>query len=489
MRKGILGTVLNSAKQSGGHPRDPAFSRLFPMRNTHSGQVVNELTAMQSSAVHASVRVISETLAGLPLILYKKTDSGKERATGNSLYRILHDQPNPWQTSFEFREMLQTHALLTGAGYAEIVRNGAGRIELLRPLHPRRVRPFKFRDSVAYEYYEQDGTQRVLFTGEIFVIRNMMGDDGITPLSMIDVARESMGLSLATEEHGARLFSNDATPSGVLEHPGKLDDDAVKRLRESWDDTHKGSGNAHTTAVLEGGLSYKAISLSNKDSQFIEARRFQVVDIARIYRVPPHMIGDLEKSAFSNIEQQSLDFIMHTMSAWFRRWEQAVRRDMFVTREKNTLFVEFLVTALLRGDTKTRYEAYSKGILDGWLNRNEVREIEGLNKVEDQGLDDYLVPLNMGVDDSEAEETEEDAAGDTDMPDDTDNAPDAHAARVMQAAVERVERKEAALIDKHGIESLRDERHVSFIMDVLALDKPAAEARIEARIARPVDGD
>ena len=471
---GIVSAVLQgSAKQTGGHPRDPALAQFFgPIQNTASGQAVNELTVMQSSAVHTCVRVIAETLAGLPLILYKHIpDGGKERASTTQLYRILHDQPNPWQTSYEFREMLQGHALITGAGYAEIIRNGAGRIEMLRPLHPRRVRPFRFRDSIAYEYTEADGTSRVLFTGEIFVIRNMMSDDGLTPISPIGAAREAIGLGMAMEDHGARLFSNDATPSGVLEHPGTLDDKAIKRLRESWEDTHKGSKNAHTTAVLEGGLKYNTISMSNKDSQFIEARKFQIADIARVYRVPLHMVGDLEKSAFSNIEQQSLDFIMHTMRSWLVRWEQAIRRDLFVQREKNTYFVEHLVDGLLRGDIKTRYEAYSKGINDGWLNRNEVRAMEGRNKVD--GLEEYLVPLNMG---GAEEETEEDS-------------PEARLTQVLKAAEERIQRKEDQTIAKYGLEALRDERHVNFVMDVLAMDQPTAEARIEARIARPVDGD
>jgi len=470
----IFGGLRASAKHAGGHPRDPALAQLFPVQNTHSGQVVTELTAMQSSAVHACVRVIAETLAGLPLILYKRTENGKERATDDPLYSLLHDQPNPWQTSYEFREMLMGHMLLTGNGYAEIVRSGDGIVRLLRPLHPQRVRPFRYRDNIAYAYTEQDGTQRILFKAEMLHVRNMVGSDGVTGMSMIALARESIGLSLATEEHGARLFSNDATPAGILEHPGTLDDAAIKRLRESWENTHRGSGNAHKTAILEGGLQYKQISINPKDSQFIEARRFQIADIARVYRVPLHLIGDLEKSAFSNIEQQGLDFVVHTMRPWLIRWEQAIRRDLFTAAEKQVLFAEFLVDGLLRGDISSRYAAYGMAIKDGHMSRNEVREIEGRNTVP--GLDEFLIPLNM----AEVGDTDD---GDADEDDGTDTVEDAQArlAVLLQAAEARIERKEAALIEKHGVQALQDDRHVAFVAEVLAISEDEARANIAAR--------
>jgi len=439
---------------------------------------------MASSAVHGCVRILAETLASLPLALFRTTDEGKEKAKSNNLYYILHDQPNPWQTSYEFREMMMGHVLLTGAAYAEIVRDNSGRISYLMPLHPRRVRPFRFRESMAYQYTEADGTMRVLFTGEVLVIRNMMSDDGITPLSPIGVAREAIGLSLAAEEHGSKLFSNDATPAGVLEHPGTLDEPAIKRLRESWENTHAGSSNAHKTAILEGGLKYSAISISPKDSQFIEARKYQIEDIARIYRVPPHLLADLSKATFSNIEQQSLDFIAYSMLPWFTRWEQAIKRDLLLPRDRRTLFVEFIVAGILRGDIKTRYEAYSKGIVDGWLNRNEVRAMEGLNRVE--GLDEYLVPLNMGeAEDGEEEEPEEDATEPEEATDPEEPEEDATAARVasvLKAAEARVERKEAALIEKHGTVALLEDRHVNFVAEVLGLDVDTARDQIAERI-------
>ena len=487
----ILRAVVNgkglqaSAVTSGGHPRDPALASLFPVSNTTSGQVVNATTAMRSSAVHGCVRILAETLASLPLALYKETDEGKEKAKGNNLYYLLHDQPNPWQTSYEFREMMMGHVLLTGAAYAEVVRDNSGRIAYLMPLHPRRVMPFRYKESMAYQYTETDGTQRVLFTGEVLVIRNMMSDDGITPLSPIGVAREAIGLSLAAEDHGSRLFSNDATPAGVLEHPGTLDAAAVKRLRESWENTHQGSSNAHKTAILEGGLKYNAISISPKDSQFIEARKYQIEDIARVYRVPPHMLADLSKATFSNIEQQSLDFIAYSMLPWFTRWEQAIKRDLFLPRDRRAMFVEFIVAGILRGDVKTRYEAYSKGIVDGWLNRNEVRAMEGLNRVE--GLDEYLVPLNMGEaeDDDEEPEEEQPEPEETTDPEEPvepeEDEAEARMARVLKAAEGRVDRKEVALLEKHGPDALRDERHIKFIMEVLAVDRAAAEARVELR--------
>ena len=365
--------------------------------STASGQTVNAESALTVSAVYACIRVLAESIASLPLILYQRTDSGKRRAVDHPLYRVLHDRPNRWQTSFEWREMMMAHVLLRGNAYSRIVSTRGKAVAELVPLHPDRVRPFWFlgsdgQEHICYLYTKLTGEREYLLADEMHHWRGMSGD-GLEGLSPITLQREAIGLSLATQEHGARLFSNGAQIGGFIKHPKKLSNEAFERLEKSLKEKYTGGENAHKTMILEEDMEYARIGMTADESQFLETRQFQVSEIARIFRVPPHMIGDLSKATFGNIEQQSLDFVIHSLRPWLVRIEQAMVRDLLSDKESAEYFLEFLVDGLLRGDFKSRTEGYRTAIASGWMSPNEAREKENMDRVD--GLDRYLAPLNM----------------------------------------------------------------------------------------------
>jgi len=369
-----------------------------------SGIVVNPQTAMQASAVYACVQVLAQSIAMLPCHLYQKNkDGSKALADNHPLYPLLHDQPNDWQTSTEFFEMLIASLCLRGNGYAYVNRTATGRIVELLPLHPDMVRVnmgegFKLQ----YQVTLPDGSFQNLAAGELFHTRGLTlnGWLGISPIAY---ARESIGLSLATEKFGSQLFRNGAKMGGVLEHPNKVGQEAYSRLKDSFDNAYNGE-NAHKTAILEEGMKFTKISMTADDSQFLETRKYQRSEIASIFRVPPHLIGDLERATFSNIEQMSLEFVTFSLMPWLVRFEKAIKRDLLSPKERKEYQVKFNVTSLLRGDATARSMYYHNGILDGWMTRNEARHAESeighlLNPIE--GLDIPLIPLNMsdGTDD------------------------------------------------------------------------------------------
>ena len=359
---------------------------------TSGGVNVTPDTAMQVSAVMACVRIISETLATLPLHMYRRLpNGGKDKAVRHPLYDILFRQPNQWQTSVEFLEMMQGHLCLRGNACAEKVPGRRGSVDQLVPIHPDRVQIERLENGkLRYIIQDQWGQNRKLSQDQIFHVRGM-SSDGIKGLSPINYAAESIGVSFATQQFAARFFSNNARPSGVLEHPGVLKDPkALGRLKTSWQESQTGS-KQHSIAILEDGIKFHEIGIKPEEAQFLETRKYQALDIARIYRIPPHMIAEMDRATFSNIEHQGLEFVVHTMRPWLVRWEKAILRDLIDVPD--IYFAEFLVDALLRGDIKSRYEAYASGINAGWISRNEVREKENLNPRP--GLDEMLVPLNM----------------------------------------------------------------------------------------------
>jgi HK97 family phage portal protein len=363
---------------------------------TASGVTITPDTAMQATTVYACVRILSETVASLPLPLYRRVgDRGRERAIDHPLYTLLHDAPNPEMTSFELRETLMGHLALWGNSYCDIETDGAGRVTALWPLRPDKmaVRRDKGTGLIVYEYTLPGTMQKVQLAADRILHLRGLSVNGLVGLPPIAMARQSIGLAIATEEFGARFFSNNAQPGVVLEHPGKLGEEAYTRLRESWSETHSGLSNAHRVAILEEGMKLDKIGIPPNDAQFLETRKFQAVEIARIFRVPPHLIGDLDRATFSNIEQQSLEFVIHTIRPWLVRIEQAITRSLLMPSERRTYFAEFLVDGLLRGDTTSRYQAYAIGRQWGWLSINDVRERENMNPVA--GGDAYLEPLNM----------------------------------------------------------------------------------------------
>lgn len=334
-------------------------------------------------AVYACVKVISETIAMLPLNIFKTSD--KSRVTDIRLSRLLHDEPNPHMTSSTFRETLQSHILLWGNGYVEIEWDRAGRAIGLWPIPPWRMRVK--RDGLE-KYYVFD-SQRKIGDADILHIPGF-GFDGLVGLSPINLMRQSLGLTISAEAYGRSFFKNGSRPSGILEHPGKLKPEAAQTLRSSWNAMQAGDENHHKVTVLEEGMKWVAMGVPPEEAQFLETRKFQTTEIARIYRVPPHMIADLERATFSNIEHQSINFVVHTMMPWLVKWEQEINRKLFA--DKN-YYAEFTVAGLLRGDTKSRFEAYASGINAGWMTRNEARKFENMPPID--GLDKPLQPLNM----------------------------------------------------------------------------------------------
>ncbi len=381
--------------------RTAGSSYAFFLGGTTAGKTVTERSAMQMTAVYSCVRILAEAIAGLPVHLYRYTkDGGKEKALSHPLYRLLHDEPNPEMSSFVFRETLMTHLLLWGNAYAQVIRNGKGEVIALYPLMPNKMTVN--RDDKGRLYYQYlrtlDETGHktetvVLFPPDVLHIPGL-GFDGLVGYSPIAMAKNAIGLAIATEEFGAKFFANGAAPSGVLEHPGTIKD--PQRVREAWQSQFGGSQNSGKVAVLEEGMKYTPISISPEQAQFLETRKFQINEIARIFRVPPHMVGDLEKSSFSNIEQQSLEFVKYTLDPWVARWEQAIIRSLLSPDEKAHYFVKFNVDGLLRGDYQSRMNGYATARQNGWMSANDIRELENLDRIPAElGGDLYLINGNM----------------------------------------------------------------------------------------------
>ena len=374
----------------------------FYFGGTTSGKAVTERSAMQMTAVYSCVRILAEAVAGLPLHLYRyKEDGGKEKALDHPLYLLLHDEPNPEMSSFVFRETLMTHLLLWGNAYAQIIRNGKGEVIALYPLMPNRMVVDRDIHGQLYYQYTRSTEEAPTMKGvtvnlppsDVLHIPGL-GFDGLVGYSPIAMAKNAIGMAIACEEYGAKFFANGAAPGGVLEHPGTIKD--PQRVRGSWQSTFGGSGNANKIAVLEEGMKYTPIGISPEQAQFLETRKFQINEIARIFRVPPHMVGDLEKSSFSNIEQQSLEFVKYTLEPWLVRWEQSIQRTLFSPEEKKRYFAKFNVEGLLRGDYASRMSGYATARQNGWMSANDIRELENMDRIPaEDGGDLYLINGNM----------------------------------------------------------------------------------------------
>ncbi len=375
----------------------------FQFGSTVSGKTVNERTAMQTTAVYACVRILAEAVAGLPLHIYRsRSDGGKERVPQHPLFPLLHDEPNPEMTSFVFRETLMSHLLLWGNAYAQVVRNGRGQVIALYPLLPNKMDVTRSTNGeLLYTYYRDADESGIKPEGGYVTLRRDevlhipgLGFDGLIGYSPIAMAKNAIGMSLATEEYGASFFANGANPGGVLEHPGVIKD--IQRVKDSWNTAYQGSANAHKVAVLEEGMKFQAIGIPPEEAQFLETRKFQIDEIARIFRVPPHMVGDLEKSSFSNIEQQSLEFVKYTLDPWIVRWEQSLQQSLLLPSEKSSLMIRFNLDGLLRGDYQSRMQGYSVGIQNGFYSVNDVRQLEDMNLLEDaEGGNLHFVNGNM----------------------------------------------------------------------------------------------
>ena len=397
---GIFSGLFRSRDKPQNRTTGSAYSFFFG--SSSAGKRVNERSAMQMTAVYSCVRILAEAVAGLPLHLYRyKEDGGKEKAIDHPLYLLLHDEPNPEMSSFVFRETLMTHLLLWGNAYAQIIRNGKGEVIALYPLMPDRMTVDRDRDGKLYYEYTVSTDDAPTVKGTVVRLKPSdvlhipgLGFDGLVGYSPIAMAKNAIGMAIACEEYGAKFFANGAAPGGVLEHPGTIKD--PQRVRESWQSTFGGSGNANKIAVLEEGMKYTPIGISPEQAQFLETRKFQINEIARIFRVPPHMVGDLEKSSFSNIEQQSLEFVKYTLEPWLVRWEQSIQRTLFSPEEKKRYFAKFNVEGLLRGDYASRMSGYATARQNGWMSANDIRELENMDRIPaEEGGDLYLINGNM----------------------------------------------------------------------------------------------
>ena len=376
---------------------DAGYSFLFG--RTTSGKPVNERTAMQTTAVYACVRILAEAVASLPLHVYEyQDDGGKKLVHDHPLYYLLHDEPNPEMTSFVFRETLMSHLLIWGNAYAQIIRDGTGRVLGLYPLLPDKMDVQRDDRGNIYYVYSRNSDENPMFkeygdirlkAEEVLHIPGL-GFDGLIGYSPIAMAKNAVGMTLACEEYGASFFAKGANPGGVLEHPGVVKDPS--KVRESWNSVYRGVNNAHKIAVLEEGMKYQQIGIPPEEAQFLETRKFQINEIARLYRIPPHMVGDLDKSSFSNIEQQSLEFVKYTLDPWVIRWEQSLQRSLLLPGEKGKYFIKLNVDGLLRGDYQSRMNGYAVGRQNGWFSANDIREMENMNPIPDeQGGNLYLI--------------------------------------------------------------------------------------------------
>ncbi len=367
----------------------------FSFGGSSAGKSVTPRNAIQVSVVYACVRVIAETIASLPFAVFQETKEGSVKALDHPLYHIIHDEPNSEMTSFVWRETMLTHLLLWGNSYSQIIRSGRGKIIGLYPLLPDHMEVDRDdrTGNLIYTYSTTRGDTVRLRPEDVLHIPGL-GFDGIMGYSPIAIEKNAIGLGIAAEEYGSKFFSNGATPSGILSHPNTVKN--PKALREAWMEAYGGSSNSNRVAILEEGMTFTRISMPNNEAQFLETRKFQVSEICRIYRVPPHMIGDLDRATFSNIENQSISFAVHTIRPWLVRIEQAMNRALFSEKEKGVFYVQFNLDGLMRGDYKSRMEGYAIGRQNGWLNANDIRALENMNPIPDeQGGNVYLVNGNM----------------------------------------------------------------------------------------------
>jgi HK97 family phage portal protein len=377
--------------------RSLTSSQLFELiaagNNTYAGPSVTEDNAMRSSAVYACIRIISESIASLPLVLYRQQGRNKNRASDHPTYSVLHDLANPLMTALEWRELTMVHALLRGNSWSQKILNFRGQTTELWPLNPAKIEGYERRGDQLYWLYRNPDNELQALNSQIIHHVKGLGDGimGISPIQQ--AARQAVGLSLAAEEYGSRFYSNGARPGLILRHPGKLSPGAAERLKASFASEHQGLSNAHRTKILEEGMDVTTIGIPNNEAQFLETRKFQVTEIARIYRVPPHMLADLDRATFSNIEQQSINFVIYTLMPWLVRHEQAIYRDLLSETERKTIFAKYIVEGMLRGDALSRYQSYQLAINNTILTPNEIRELEDRNPVE--GGDKLFTPMNM----------------------------------------------------------------------------------------------
>lgn len=393
------------------------YTPISSSQSVASGVSVDHNTAMNYSACWSATRILTETVAALPKMLYRRVGEGKERARETPLFRVLHDEPNPDQDSMAWFDQQMAAVVNWGDAFAEKERNRRQEVVALWPIHPSRIPKGNIQRNssgeLVYMVRNDDGTASPVSAADMLHVRGPLSDDGVRGKGVITQARESIGMGLVTERFGAAFFGNGASARVVLKHPAQLSPAAHENLRKEWREMHVGA-NAHSTAILEEGMDIANLSIPPEEAQFLQTRQHNITEIARWYRVPPHMLADLSRATFSNIEFQGIEFVTHSILPWVTRWEQAINKQLISDKNKPTLFAEFLVDGLLRGDAKSRAEAFQTQFLNGAINQDEWRSAENRNPLPDGLGQKHYVPLNLrAVDEpipepSEPPEPEED---------------------------------------------------------------------------------
>lgn len=368
---------------------------------SHTGIAVSTDSAMTNASVGSAVRLLSDTIGAIPLFVYERLGTGgKQRATAHPLYSVLHDLPNPEMTAIDMRSFAVTHLNTWGNFYGNLARDGAGHVREVWPLRPDKMTVNRDPETnqLVYSYTVKDVDDPIpLRADQVLHIRGPLGKDGILGMSPIRQYAEAIGLAMASEQYGARFFGNSGTVNGVLTHPGKLSEDAQKRLGASFKENHGGLTNAHRLLILEEGLSYQKVGLGPEEAQFLQTRAFELAEVARIFRVPLHMLYEMGAKAGSagTVEQLGIEFVAYSIHPWLIRIEQAIYRDLLLPSERDTFFAEHLVDGLLRADTLSRYQSYAIARNNGWMSADEIRDRENLNPIADGSGKIYLIPLNM----------------------------------------------------------------------------------------------
>ncbi len=375
---------------------DKAMDMLINGRLSSTGLNINPNSANSSVAYFAGKRLISETVGMLPFIEYRRLPRGKERATDRILYRLLHDEPNPEMDAYSFIESRMENAIGWGNAFAEIQWNPEGYPEALWPLLVEKMQVGRDKNTkeLIYSYRLPDGETVILPAYRVWHLKGF-SPDGIIGYDSVSLMREAIAMGQAMEEYGARFFGNGANPGGVIEHPNKLSQPAQDNLRKSWNDMHQGLTNQHRIAILEEGMTYKSTSIPPENAQFLESRKFQLNEIARLLHIPPHMLADLDRATFSNIEEMNQEYVTYTLTPWLKRWEQTCNRKLLLPFEKQIFFFEFLLNALLRGNSASRAAYFKERFYLGSMSPNDIREYENENPIEDDGADKYYIQQNM----------------------------------------------------------------------------------------------
>lgn len=388
---------------------DRWYTNIWRNLQTHSGSTVDEGRALGVAAVWACIKILSEDIGSLPLHLYVRMRRGKDKAVNHPFYTLLHDRPNPEMSAMSFRETAASHVLAWGNFYAEKEMDQVNQLKALWPIPPNRVIPFrdhgdyqiKYRVNLspAYKHGEDDPLFKIIPRERMLHIPGL-SFNGLVGYSPIGMMREAIGMAQALEEFGARFFGSGTHPGAVVSHPGKLGPQAHKNLEDSLTQGYSGLGKSHRLLLLEEGMKLEKIGIPPNEAQFIDSRRFQLAEIARIYRMPLSKLGDYEKGvAYRSVEMFNIDYVVGTLRPWLERFEQGYNWQLLPNDlQRRRYFWKHAIEGLLRGDFKSRYQGYWQGRQGGWLSPNDIRELEDMNYISaEKGGDDFLIPNNMIV--------------------------------------------------------------------------------------------